>query len=93
MIITLDMTSFLSVRLCFIKHNLFLHHEKWNKGYKLEKMYGGGMGESKGDKSEQFTCLMAKLTTIIAQDIIANRQFRKTLISKWLVILGYNSIP
>jgi predicted small secreted protein len=72
---------------------LFLHHEKWNKDYKLEKVYGGGMGESKRDKSEHFTCLMAKLTTIIAQDIIANRQFRKTLISKWLVILGYNSIP
>jgi hypothetical protein len=59
----------------------------------MEEEWEGGMGESKGDKSERFTCLMAKLTTIIAQDIIANRQFRKTLISKWLVILGYNSIP
>jgi hypothetical protein len=42
------MTSFLSVRLYFIKHTLFLHHEKWNKGYKLEKVYGEGVWRRNG---------------------------------------------
>ena len=43
--------------------------------------------------SKAFTCFIQQVTARTAQDIIPNRQFVKTLMSKFLPIRGYSSIP